>query len=66
MPVEPEFYDIGDSYCAGDPDPADIDWGQVAELEQRQQEVLSLSEDERPMAMLALLDEMYDGEAVIL
>lgn len=60
------IYDEDEAFCDGDPDPADIDWDQVAELERRQLEVLALPDDQRPLAMLALLNETYDGEAVIL
>lgn len=58
--------DADEAFCEGDTPLEEIDWEQVAELERRQQEVLALPESHRPFAMLALLDEMYDGEAVIL
>jgi hypothetical protein len=60
------FNDGGESFCEGDPDPADIDWDQVAELEARQRAVLALPEGDRPMAMLAYLEELYGGQAVVL
>lgn len=61
-----EMTDADEAFCAGDTPLEEIDWERVAELERRQQEVLALPANRRPFAMVALLEEMYDGEAVIL
>ena len=60
------FADDDEGYAEGDTDLNDIDWAQVEELERRQSEVLALPDTERPMAMLGLLDEMYEGNVEIL
>lgn len=59
-------YDDDEAFCDGDPDPADIDWDQVVELEQRQQAVLALDEQQRPLAMLGLLSELHGDDLQVL
>lgn len=61
------LYDDDESFTAGDPDPADIDWEAVARLESRMNDVLAVPDDEaRAWAMLDLFDELHDGQAEIL
>lgn len=61
------MYDDDESFTAGDPAPDEIDWDAVQRLEARMAEALAEPEGEaRSWAMLAMYDELYDGEAVIL
>lgn len=59
-------YDDDSDYCEGDIPLDEIDWDQVAELERRQNDVLALPDDERPMAMLGLLAEMHGDDLEVL
>lgn len=61
------MYDDDEGFCEGDPTLDDIDWDAVIELERRMAEAYAEREGEaRSWAMLAMYDEMYDGEAEIL
>ena len=59
-------YDFNEAQCDGDPSLDDIDWDEVAKLQRLQDEALAVPEDERPMAMLGLLSEMYGEELQVL
>lgn len=64
---EDQFGDIGDSFCDGDPDLDSIDWNEVARLQELEDGILSLdSEEERNLASVVLLAEMYGDELKVL
>lgn len=59
-------YDFNEAKCAGDVPLEDIDWDEVAKLEQLQNEALAVPEEDRPLVMLGLLSEMYGEELQVL
>jgi hypothetical protein len=62
-----EITDIGDSYCAGDPLPRDIDWLKVEYLKERYDQIQAIPEgEERSLAMVELLKEMHGDELEVL
>ena len=60
------IYDRDESFTAGDTPIDEIDWDEVAKLETLQAQVDFLPEDERPLATLSLLVEMYGDELQVL
>ena len=68
MTEDPNLPDQDDDevFCEGDPHPDDINWSKVAKLEAAQAEALAISEDDRPMAMLGLLGEMYGDDLQVI
>lgn len=64
--MDEEFGDGGEADCDGDPTLDEIDWDEVQKLELLQQEALAVPEEDRPMAMLGLLAEMYGDDLEVL
>jgi hypothetical protein len=66
--TEPEFGDDDSeqAYAEGDVPLDEIDWDEVAKLDELQKAALAVPEEDRPMAMLGLLHEMYGDDLEVL
>jgi hypothetical protein len=58
--------DPDQAYAEGDVPLDEIDWDEVVRLDELQKEALAAPEEDRPMAMLGLLHEMYPDDLEIL